>query len=357
MYQDFINQVKDIIEAEFGLMDDSGTILACSNIKMIGSVSPLIDKIKEKDGQFTSIENQSFYRIRIKNKFEYIAFIHSKDPNNEKYLKLISVNIINIRSSYDEKHNSTSFIENIILDNILPGDITLKAKDLRLPNNVNRVAFLIKTQKLEGIYAHEIVGGLFPSRNKDFVIILDDETTVLVKELKGERQQAEINKNAKNIIDTLLTEGMVRAKVGIGTVVDNISDIARSFKEAQTALLIGGIFENEKNIINYSRLGIGRLIYQLPPTLCELFLEEVFKGGAFEAIDPETMNTVIKFFENNLNISETSRQLYVHRNTLVYRMEKIQKATGLDLRLFDDAIIFKVAILVKRYLDNYKSIT
>jgi carbohydrate diacid regulator len=145
---------------------------------------------------------------------------------------------------------------------------------------------------------------------------------------------------------------MIKSKIGIGTVVDNIREIGRSFKEAQTALQIGEIFESEKNIIDYNKLGIGRLIYQLPPTLCRLFLKEVFKDGAFEALDSETMNTIVKFFENNLNVSETSRQLFVHRNTLVYRLDKIQKITGLDLRLFDDAIIFKVAILVKKYLDS-----
>jgi len=194
---------------------------------------------------------------------------------------------------------------------------------------------------------------LFPSKNKDFVIVLDDENTVLIKELKPDFEQKEISKIAKIIIDTLSSE-LVKAKVGVGTVVDNIKDIGKSYKEAEMALLIGGIFDDDKQVNDYNKLGIGRLIYQLPTTSCTLFLNEVFKEGSFESLDQETMFTIQKFFENNLNVSETSRQLYIHRNTLVYRLDKIQKITGLDLRMFDDAIIFKVAMLVKKYLDSDK---
>jgi carbohydrate diacid regulator len=214
------------------------------------------------------------------------------------------------------------------------------------------VAFLVKTEKTRDIYAHDIVQGLFPNKAKDFIIILDDDNIVLIKELKSMEDTKEIEKTAKIIIDSLGAELMVKAFIGIGTVVDNIKDLARSFKEAQMALLIGRIFESDKAIINYNRLGIGRLIYQIPTTLCELFLNEVFKNNTFESLDAETMLTIQKFFENHLNVSETSRQLYVHRNTLVYRLDKIKKLTGLDLTSFDDAVIFKVAILVKKYLDK-----
>jgi len=356
LYQNLINQIKDTIESEIGIMDENGLILLCSNEEKVGQVNPLIDEIMKTDDTFSVIGGQSFQKIYIKNKLEYIVFINSDDSNNSKYLRLISINIVNIKAYYDEKYDKINFIKSVILDNILPGDITLRAKELHITSNVYRVAFLIKTEPTKDIYAHEIIEGLFPRKAKDFVVILDDETTVLIKELNSNYDYKEVNKNAKIILDNLSTEGMIKSKIGIGTVVDNIKDIGRSFKEAQTAILIGEIFESEKNIIDYNKLGIGRLIYQLPPTLCRLFLNEVFKDGAFEALDTETMNTIVKFFENNLNVSETSRQLFVHRNTLVYRLDKIQKITGLDLRLFDDAIIFKVAILVKKYLDSNREL-
>ncbi|HHV28490.1 MAG TPA: PucR family transcriptional regulator [Clostridium sp.] len=352
LYQNLVNQIKDVIDSEFGIMDDTGLILACSNEKKVGQSNPLASEVMRSKDQFVIIEGQTFQKVYIKNKLEFITFISSDCTNGNKFLALISINAINMKSYFDEKYDKISFIKGIILDNILPGDITLRAKELHLPNNVNRVVFLIETEKTKDIYAHEIVEGLFPVKNKDFVIVLDDETVVLIKELKAEYDYKEVNKISRVIIDTLSTEGMIKARIGIGTVVDNIKDIGRSFKEAQMALLIGGIFDSEKSVIDYNKLGIGRLIYQLPPTLCNLFLKEVFKEGSFEALDSETMYTITKFFENNLNVSETSRQLYVHRNTLVYRLDKIQKITGLDLRLFDDAIIFKVAMLVKKYLDS-----
>ena len=154
----------------------------------------------------------------------------------------------------------------------------------------------------------------------------------------------------KTIADTLNSEFYAKVTIGIGTVVENIKDLARSYKEAQVALEVGKVFDTEKNIISYENLGIGRLIYQLPTTLCEMFLQEVFKNGSLDNLDRETLLTIQSFFENNLNVSETSRKLFVHRNTLVYRLEKIRKITGLDLREFDHAITFKVALMVKRYL-------
>ena len=356
--QNLANQVKHVIDEEFGVMDESGTIIACSNPKKAGTKNPSVSKVLESDKIFNIFENQSFQKIYVKNKLEFIAYINSPDENNAKFLSLISMNVVNFKLYYEDKYDKTNFIKNIITDNILLGDITVKARKFKLDNNVRRVALVIKTLKAKDIYPYEIIEGLFPNRNKDFVIILDDETTVLIKEVECETETnfKEVEETAKSIVDTLSTEAMIKAKVGIGTIVDSLRDLAKSFKEAQMALQIGEIFESEKSVMNYNRLGIGRLIYQLPTTLCKLFLDEVFQKGSFEALDKETMDTIQKFFENNLNISETSRQLYIHRNTLVYRLEKIQKTTGLDIQMFDDAIIFKVAVMVKKYLDSQQGI-
>ena len=175
---------------------------------------------------------------------------------------------------------------------------------------------------------------------------------VLVKEVKQGTETAEMEKVAVNIADTLSSEFYTKASIGVSTVVENIKDLGRAYKEAQIALDVGKVFETDKNVISYENLGIGRLIYQLPTTLCEMFLQEVFKKGSLESLDRETLMTIQCFFENNLNVSETSRKLFVHRNTLVYRLEKIRKLTGLDLREFEHAITFKVALMVKKYLNS-----
>ncbi|HHY24896.1 MAG TPA: PucR family transcriptional regulator [Clostridiaceae bacterium] len=356
LFRELVRQVEYIVNQECGIIDENGIILACSNESNVGKSDRNIQKIADSDEQLIIIDGKGYQKVNINNRYEYIVYLDSDNQESLKYLSLIALNVKNMGVYYDEKFDRSNFIRNIILNNILPGDITLRAKELRVASNAYRVVFLIKTEGIKDAHPYEVILSLFPNRTKDFIVVIDDESSVLVKELKSESDIREIERISKIIIDTLNTELMVRAMVGIGTIVNNIRDIGRSYKEAQTALLVGGIFENEKTIINYNNLGIGRLIYQLPTTLCKLFLNEVFKDNSLDLLDSEIFHTIQKFFENNLNVSETSRQLYVHRNTLVYRLDKIQKLTGLDLRKFDDALIFKFSMMVKKYLDKVDKI-
>ena len=187
-------------------------------------------------------------------------------------------------------------------------------------------------------------------RQQEFVLSINEKDVAIVKQITPTTEKEDLLKIARQIEQTLHTELFIKTMIGIGTVASHLRELADSYKEAQVAIEVGKVFDTEKTIINYENLGIGRLIYQLPTTLCEIFLSEVFKKNSIDALDQETLFTINKFFENNLNVSETSRKLFVHRNTLVYRLEKIKKLTGLDLREFDDAIIFKVALMVKKYL-------
>jgi len=177
-------------------------------------------------------------------------------------------------------------------------------------------------------------------------------TNAITVLLEDEVEQAELMALASSMEEAIKSQLFVKTIIGIGGVAEHLRELADSYKEAQVAIEVGKVFDTEKNIINYENLGIGRLIYQLPTTLCEIFLSEVFKKNSIDTLDQETLFTINKFFENNLNVSETSRKLFVHRNTLVYRLEKIKKLTGLDLREFDHAIIFKVALMVKKYLNS-----
>ena len=238
------------------------------------------------------------------------------------------------------------------MDNILPGDIYLKARELRFNSDVSRVCMLIKITNKSDISAYDVIQNLFPDKSKDFVININETDIALVKEIRAGIEPKDLEKLAGSIVDTLSSEFYTHCVVGIGTIVAGIKDLARSFKEAQVALEVGKVFDTERAIVSYDNLGIARLIYQLPTTLCEMFLKEVFKRGSIESLDHETLFTIQRFFENNLNVSETSRKLFVHRNTLVYRLEKIKKITGLDLREFEDAIVFKVALMVKKYLSS-----
>ena len=279
-------------------------------------------------------------------------FCEGEDEIAKGFAAFLATHFMTIKQYYDEKYDRGNFIKNVILDNILPGDIFAKARELRFSAEASRVVLLVRVQTSNGVSAFDVVQNLFPDKQKDFVFDTSENDTVLIKELKKGIDTKDIEKLAASIVDTLNVEYYIKASVGIGTRVNSIKDLASSFKEAQIALEVSKVFDTERAIVNYERLGIARLIYQLPTTLCEMFLKEVFRQGSIESLDQETLFTIQSFFENNLNVSETSRGLFVHRNTLVYRLEKIRKITGLDLREFDDAIVFKVALMVKKYLES-----
>ena len=212
------------------------------------------------------------------------------------------------------------------------------------------MVFLIRQLGRADVSAVELLQNMFPDTQQDFVINVNETDIAVVRQVAADVTSEELTRFARTIEDRLKSELFVRTTIGIGTVSEHLRELADSYKEAQVAIEVGKVFDTEKTIINYENLGIGRLIYQLPTTLCEIFLSEVFKKNSIDSLDQETLFTINMFFENSLNVSETSRKLFVHRNTLVYRLEKIKKLTGLDLREFDDAIIFKVALMVKKYL-------
>jgi len=350
LFQGIIHQMRDAVDRVIGVIDDNGVIIACSELQKIGEMRQSVrDELAYTADAITS-GGYTYKPIGSGSKWEYIVFIEGEDKFAEKMSTVLAVSLTNIKNLYDEKYDKSSFIKNIILDNILPSDIYIKSKELRFNAEETRVVFLIKFLSGSDMLSFDMVQNIFPDKNKDYVISTSEQDIVLVKEIKPSTDNKEIEKMAKGIADTLNSEFYTKVAIGIGTIVDNIKDLARSYKEAQVALEVGKVFDTEKNIISYENLGIGRLIYQLPTTLCEMFLQEVFKNGSLDALDRETLMTIHCFFENNLNVSETSRKLFVHRNTLVYRLEKIRKLTGLDLREFDHAITFKVALMVKRYL-------
>jgi len=352
LFQSIIYQMKDSVDRTIGVIDDRGTIIACSQLTLMGQTRK--GALEEISYSFDSItyEGYTYKPIGTHSHIEYIAFVEGTDDAAMSTASLLSVSLSNIKTLYDEKYDKTSFIKNIILDNILPGDIYIKAKELHFDSEIHRCVYLIKFQNKSDIRPYDIIQNLFPDKNKDYVISLGENDIVLIKEVKYALDQRNLEATAKTIVDTVSSEFLMKVNIGIGTVVTTVKDLARSFKDAQVALEVGKVFDTEKNIINYETLGIGRLIYQLPSTLCEMFLQEVFKRGSLESLDRETLMTIQSFFENNLNVSETSRKLFVHRNTLVYRLEKIKKLTGLDLREFDHAITFKVALMVKKYMNS-----
>ncbi len=349
-----ITQLKDVFGRKIGAIDQTKYIISPNIPKEVDAcVDDIWDACSRPDVcyRFAGYTFLSFGR----EKSEYVVFAAGEDEEAEKCCRVLGVSIGGIKAIYDDKFDRGNFVKNVLLDNILPGDIFAKARELNLLHDTTRVVFNITKENISvnEFNIRDIIERMFPDTTRDFVITIDSGNIVLVKEL-SEGEEKELEAIAKSIVDTLESEALISVTVGIGTPVTGIRDLAKSYKEAQIAIEIAEAFDEDKHIVDYANLGIARLIYQLPTTLCELFLSEVFKDGSIEALDRETLLTIEKFFENNLNVSETSRQLYVHRNTLVYRLDKVQKLTGLDLRVLDHAIVFNVAMLVKKYLNATK---
>ncbi len=349
LFQGVIHQMKDAVDKVIGVIDNSATIIACSELGKMGEHLDVYLPAAPVSESFIS-NGITFKAIGTTQISDYYVFVLGEDPVSEKYCTLLSIAFSNIKFYYDEKYDRSNFIKNVILENILPGDIYLKSRELHFNNDVSRTVLIIRTLEHSDVAVYDIIQNLFPDKTKDFVININETDIALIKETKSNIESKHIEKLAMSIADTLSGEFFTHVTVGIGTTVDSIKDLAKSFKEAQAALEVGKVFDTDKVIVNYDNLGIARLIYHLPTTLCETFLREVFKRGSIQSLDHETLSTIHRFFENNLNVSETSRKLFVHRNTLVYRLEKIKRITGLDLREFDQAIVFKIALMVNKYL-------
>lgn len=352
LFQGIINQMREVLDRTIGVVDESGTVIACSELGQIGEARKGIISAGVFSGAQSCVDNCTYKAFGNSVHPDYAVFVDGTDDMSKHYADIIAVSLDQIKQNNDEKFDRSNFVKNVILDNILPGDIYIKSRELHFNNDASRVVFLIRVTQDTDVSVYDVIQNFFPDKTKDLVIDINEKDIALVKEVRPNVDSKDLEKLARSICDTLSTEFYCNAVVGIGTRVTGIKDLAHSFKEAQVALEVGKVFDTEKSIISYENLGIARLIYQLPTTLCDMFLKEVFKRGSIDSLDQETLFTIQKFFENNLNVSETSRKLFVHRNTLVYRLEKIKKLTGLDLREFDDAIVFKVALMVNKYLDS-----
>lgn len=296
--------------------------------------------------------------LKILDDGEVAYILAARGGNDDAYMiaKIAVSQIQNLIVAYKERFDRNSFFQNLLLDNLLLVDIYNRAQKLHVEVEMPRVVYVIETRMEKDNGALELLKSLFSSQNGDYITAVDEKNIILIKSLERDDAPEVLEQTAQMIVDMLNCEAMLKVRVAYGTVVRELREVSKSYKEATMAMDVGKIFYAQKNVIAYSMLGIGRLIYQLPVNLCHIFIDEIFGGNQVFELDDETLITINKFFENNLNVSETSRQLFIHRNTLVYRIEKLQKATGLDIRTFDDALTFKIAMMVANYMKYLDSI-
>lgn len=346
--QNTIDGLKTITRIELGIVDTEGHVLA-TTVEGIEECGGAITAFAESPAESQEVQGYQFFKVYDDNQLEYILI--ASGTNDDVYLvgKIAAFQIQNLLVAYKERFDKDNFIKNLLLDNLLLVDIYNRSKKLHIDTEARRVVFIVEAKHDKDGKLLENVRGLFGGKTKDFVTAVDEKNIIVVKELAETDSYDDMDKIAKVILN-VFQEDNCEAHVAYGTIVNEIKEVSRSYKEAKMALDVGKIFFSERDVIAYSSLGIGRLIYQLPIPLCKMFIKEIFDGKSPDEFDEETLTTINKFFENSLNVSETSRQLYIHRNTLVYRLDKLQKSTGLDLRVFEDAITFRIALMVVRYM-------
>lgn len=290
--------------------------------------------------------------LKIRDEGDLAYVLVARGSSDETYMiaKVAVSQLQNLLVAYKERFDRNNFFQNLLLDNLLLVDIYNRAKKLHIEVAVPRVVIVVETKNGKDGTASEFLKGMFSIQSGDYITAVDESNVILIKALAAGEGYETVEHTAQTIADMMNTEAMMNVRVAYGTIVNELKDVSKSYKEAKMASDVGKIFYVERKVNAYGSLGIGRLIYQLPVNLCKVFIDEIFGENVPADFDEETLTTVNKFFENNLNVSETSRQLYVHRNTLVYRIEKLQKSTGLDIRTFDDALTFKIALMVVNYM-------
>lgn len=347
--QKTIDELRAITRIDLCVLSIEGQMLA-TTFSENGPKSEYIREFAQSPADSQVLQGYHFFKVYDDQNVEYILVTGGGSEDAYMIGKIAVSQIQNLIIAYKERLDKNNFIQNLLLDNLLLVDIYNRAKKLRIDTEARRVVFMVETRYEKDSSAMETIKSLYASKPKDYITAVDERNIIIVKELKETDDYAELERVARTLVDMLNAEAMSQVRVSFGNIIHEIKDVSRSYKEAKMALEVGKIFYAEKIIVPYNNLGIGRLIYQLPIPLCQMFMKEVFGEKLPDTFDDETLTTINKFFENNLNVSETSRQLYVHRNTLVYRLEKLQKSTGLDIRVFDDALTFKIAMMVVSYM-------
>ncbi len=358
IFQSMVVQMKEATSRPIGVVDSEGNVVASSELSLMGThiadVNILISAMGEK---FSILGGKTFKVLPGPDMhFDYAVFVDGTDETAASFCIMAAIAVSSAKAYYEEKYDRSTLVKNIITENILPGDIYVHAKELHFVVDVPRAVFFVRQLNRADVIAVDALKRMFPDQQRDFVISINETDIAVVKELPSYTEEKDLVKIAATIEKAISEDLKIKTVIGIGSVARHLRELAGRYKEAQIAIEVGKVFDTEKTILSYESLGIGRLIYQLPTTMCEMFLSEVFKKNPIDSLDEETLSIITEFFDNNLNISETSRKLFVHRNTLVYRLGKIKKTTGLDLREFDQAIVFKVALMVKKYLDSQKGI-
>ncbi|HAE44397.1 MAG TPA: CdaR family transcriptional regulator [Lachnospiraceae bacterium] len=299
-------------------------------------------------------ESQGYYWFKLVdgNSTEGILTARGEE---EKALFIGKIALSQLRElmiAYRDHFSQSAFMKNLLLGNLLLVDIYKRARNLQIVPEARRVVYIAKADFENMAAAMERLRKAFAGNRRYFVTTVDEKNIVLIQELTADEEQSHVMNTAAKICDTLETAGIRGSKVAYGLIVPELQQLPVSYRQAKLSLEIGSLFYRGKRIHSYDKLGIGHLLYQVPPEVCRKYLNDVFLLQKPDELDRELVMTANAFFDNNLSIAETARQLFVHRNTLIYRLDKLAKNSGLDIRSFEDALTFKIGLMVYDYLTS-----
>lgn len=353
--QQTIDGVKEITGLDLTVYDREANVLAQTE-DAIRDIEKDVKSFAKSGDDIKLIKDKHFFKVYDDDDLSFVVVVDSASSEAKTTGKMVAFHMNHLLVAYKDKYDRDDFIKNLLLDNLLLVDILNRSQKLHIEMRARRVVFLIEVAREKDAGIMETIRSLFAGGIRDFITAVDEKDIIVVKEMSEEETTEDLNMIAHELVDTLESEVMVSARVSFGTVVNDIKEVSRSYKEAKMALDVGNIFYSDRKVVAYGNLGIGRLIYQLPLQLCKMFIREIFGSDGPVEFDEETLTTINQFFSNNLNVSKTSRELYIHRNTLVYRLDKLQKMTGLDIQTFEDAITFQIALMVMKYMNYLETI-
>ena len=347
--QTCLQELKAITKVELAVIDTTLSVVAQTSEFDIEDMSK-VEEFMDSKAESQSVGGIHFLKVYDEKELAYVILCPESN-HAHMVAKIAASELGQLVIAYKERFDRKNFFQNLILDNMLLIDVYNRAKKLHIEIEHPRIVYLIEARYDADSGAMEMLKSLFSPQSGDVVTAVDEKYIILIKQLEADDDYTTVEQIANTIVDMMNTEAMLKVQVSFGTIIQELKDVSKSYKEAKMALDVGKIFYADKQVAGYNTLGIGRLIYQLPVNLCRMFIEEIFDGELPEEFDEETVITINTFLENSLNVSETARQLYLHRNTLLYRLEKLQKTTGLDIRVFDDALTLKIALMVVNYMN------
>lgn len=347
--QSTVAGLKQITRADICILDVEGNILATTYTGKRNFQSSLGSFI-ESTADSKVFNGYQYYKLYEEDKLEYVLVTSGTGDNTMMVGKMICYHIQSLMAAYEDRFDRENFMKNLLLDNILPVDVYNRAGKLGIEVDRRRIVMMMEVPEGKESDLLELLHSAPFMDQNDFVFAISADSVILIQGLEVQERCEAVEQKASEVLQYVKQQLGKSLTIAYGTIANSLRDLSRSYREAKVSSDVGKIFSHETEIIAYSQLGLGRLIYQIPIPLCKMFINEIFGQEMPEEFDEEMLTTIDKFFENSLNISETSRQLYIHRNTLVYRLDKLQRQTGLDLRNFDDATTLKIALMVIQYM-------